>query len=67
MIYDYTCLSCQNTFMLDFPITSDIKNGRHKKARCPKCGSKKVRKVIHKAEIVFKGPGFYINDKNLKR
>lgn len=53
--------------MLDFPITSDIKNGRHKKARCPKCGSKKVRKVIHKAEIVFKGPGFYINDKNLKR
>lgn len=48
--------------MLDFPITSDIKNGRHKKARCPMCGSKNVRKVMHKAEIIYKTGGFYAKD-----
>jgi len=44
--------------MHDAPIKTEIKNGRHPKSRCPKCGSKKVKKLIARPEIVFTGSGW---------
>lgn len=66
MIYDYKCLSCNKGFQVDRPMKSRIVSGKHSGVRCPKCKSRKVRKVIHKAEIVFKGSGFYATDKDKK-
>ncbi len=63
MIYDYKCKSCKRKFRLDVPITSRIERGKHIKAKCPNCGSKDVKKIIHTAEIIFKGTGFYKTDK----
>lgn len=64
MIYDYRCLSqgCLKEFQLDFPIGSEVRRGRHKLSRCPYCGTKKVKKVIHKSNIIFKGSGFYASE-----
>lgn len=57
--YDYECRSCRHKFeleqsMKDDPITE-----------CPACHEDTARRVISGAGIVFKGSGFYVNDKNL--
>lgn len=62
MIYDYKCISCKRKFRLDVPVTSRIERGKHIKTKCPRCGSKKVKKLIYQAEIIFKGKGFYKTD-----
>jgi len=54
-VYEYACESCGHHFDVkqrfsDDPITI-----------CPDCGQP-VRRVLHPAGIIFKGPGFYIND-----
>lgn len=58
MIYDYKCLSCVKKFWLEFPITRKIVKGRHLKARCPHCKSKKVKKIIHRPNVIFSGVGW---------
>lgn len=53
--YGYKCTKCDHAFEVfqsvnDSPITI-----------CPKCGSKTSR-VFYPVGIIFKGPGFHIND-----
>ncbi|PKL37562.1 MAG: FmdB family transcriptional regulator [Spirochaetae bacterium HGW-Spirochaetae-1] len=53
--YEYKCTVCDHTFdvfqsMSDDPIKT-----------CEKCGGE-VRKLFGTAGIIFKGPGFYVND-----
>lgn len=53
--YEYKCLECNHTFsvfqsMKDDPVKL-----------CEKCNGH-VRKVFGTAGIIFKGPGFYVND-----
>lgn len=67
MIYDYKCLICGDGFQLDVPMTTRIIKGKHLKARCPHCKTRRVKKVIHRAEIVFKGTGFYSTDSVTKK
>jgi putative FmdB family regulatory protein len=62
VIYDYRCESCSAKFQFDTPMASPITKGRHKGAKCPHCSSTKVKKIIHRAEIIFKGGGFYKTD-----
>ena len=31
---------------------------------CPKCGKVKLREVFTPPTLIFKGPGFYVNDKD---
>jgi len=58
--YEYECRSCKYTFdvfqsMRDEPLKI-----------CPKCG-KEVRRLIFGGNgVIFKGNGFYVNDKNVK-
>jgi len=56
--YEYECKSCGHTFeafqsMSDAPLS-----------KCPECG-KEIRRLINGGGgIIFKGSGFYVNDKN---
>ena len=55
--YEYECKKCSNSFevfqsMSDEPIKS-----------CPKCGKEVRRLIFGGAGIIFKGSGFYVNDK----
>ena len=54
-LYEYECQVCGVRFERQQLFTDDaIKT-------CPECGGE-VRRVIHTAEIVFKGKGFYATD-----
>jgi putative FmdB family regulatory protein len=59
MIYDYRCLSkgCEKPFQADVPMKD------RDRVRCPACRSRKVKRVLHRVNIVFKGTGFYSTDK----
>ncbi|HKY23267.1 MAG TPA: zinc ribbon domain-containing protein [Vicinamibacterales bacterium] len=55
-LYEYECDACGHRFekiqkFSDPP--ADV---------CPKCGEKKVHKLMSSPAIKFKGSGFYIND-----
>jgi len=56
--YEYECKSCGHNFevfqnMSDAPISD-----------CPQCG-KELRRLINGGSgVIFKGSGFYVNDKN---
>src|ERR1700674_2764486 len=55
-LYEYECEACAHRFerirkFSDPPV--DV---------CPKCGKKKLRKLVSSPAIQFKGSGFYIND-----
>ena len=62
MIYDYRCTICKTRFSVDVPMKTPIKNGKHRNTYCPSCGTKKVKKIIHRTEVIFKGAGFYSTD-----
>ncbi len=54
-LYEYACDSCDHLFEVrqrfsDEPVST-----------CPKCGAP-VRRVLHAASVIFKGPGFYLTD-----
>lgn len=54
-LYEYACDTCDNLFEVrqrfsDEPIST-----------CPECGAS-VRRVLHPASVIFKGPGFYLTD-----
>jgi putative FmdB family regulatory protein len=53
--YDYACSSCG-----DFEYFQKITDEPLK--TCPKCGSAVKRLISKNANIIFKGPGFYITD-----
>ncbi|MDR3115961.1 MAG: zinc ribbon domain-containing protein [Treponema sp.] len=55
--YEYECTSCGHTFdvfqrMSEAPLTT-----------CPQCGQTLRRLINGGSGIIFKGPGFYVTDK----
>lgn len=54
-IYEYNCSNCGR-----FEIEQSIKDQPLK--HCPDCGAKVQRLISKNVGIIFKGPGFYIND-----
>jgi len=60
--YAYECDACQHNFE-EFQKMSDPAI-----EICPKCGKKKVRRIISGgAGVIFKGSGFYSTDYKSKR
>lgn len=58
MKFDFHCLKCDTVFEVELRIGIEPP-----KVPCPKCKSKKTRKVINSApQIQFKGKGFYSTD-----
>ena len=66
-IYEYACAKCESEFEVEQRITDDpVKT-------CPKCRSRKVKRLISRTSFVLKGGGWYsdlyssgsnANDKN---
>jgi putative FmdB family regulatory protein len=54
-IYDYECEQC----FLRFELKKLF--GEDGEASCPQCGSNSKR-LFSSVPIIFKGPGFYVND-----
>jgi putative FmdB family regulatory protein len=55
--YEYECKSCKHSFevfqsMSDQPLSD-----------CPECGKEIRRLIFGGAGVIFKGSGFYVNDK----
>jgi putative FmdB family regulatory protein len=52
-IYEYACAGCDSEFELEQRITEDpIKT-------CPRCRSRKVKRLISQTSFVLKGGGWY--------
>jgi putative FmdB family regulatory protein len=54
--YDYKCKKCNLVFNV-FHKMSD-----NPKVKCPECGSDSEKILSYNSNIIFKGPGFYVND-----
>ena len=54
MIYDFKCVSPSCKKMFQHALSMKAK----RYPKCPHCGSKKVRKIIHRPNIVFVGTGW---------
>ncbi len=54
-VYEYECTRCSLEFEEERPISAPPRQ------RCPQCRGK-VRKLISRPAIVFKGSGFYATD-----
>lgn len=55
--YMFKCDACGKEFEKEFHLMDDKTD-----IACPFCHSKEVRRVYAAPYIVFKGPGFYVND-----
>jgi putative FmdB family regulatory protein len=55
-IYEYECEACGNRFELIQKFSDPLVE------ICPKCGARKVRKLLSSPAIKFKGTGWYITD-----
>jgi putative FmdB family regulatory protein len=53
--YEYECLRCGHLFEEEAPITAPPRQ------RCPTCRGR-VRRLLGRPAIVFKGSGFYVTD-----
>ncbi len=52
-IYEYACEKCESEFEVEQRITDDpVKN-------CPRCKSKRVKRLISRTSFVLKGGGWY--------
>lgn len=52
-IYDYACEKCKSEFEVEQRITDDpLKT-------CPKCRSRKIKRLISRTSFVLKGGGWY--------
>lgn len=54
--YDYVCDECGHCFETQQSIADK------KLTDCPVCGKTSLRRLITTSRLVFKGPGFYVND-----
>jgi putative FmdB family regulatory protein len=55
-IYDYQCNNCKVVFEHYQKINSKPIR------KCKSCKEFKLQRLICKPNIIFKGPGFYVND-----
>ena len=55
-MYEYECQACHHRFERIQQFSDPLVK------KCPKCGKKKVRKLLSSPAIQFKGSGFYITD-----
>ena len=55
-LYEYECEACHHRFEQIQQYSDPIVR------KCPKCGKKKVKKLLSSPAIQFKGSGFYITD-----
>jgi putative FmdB family regulatory protein len=55
-LYEYECEACHHRFEQIQTYSDPIVR------KCPKCGKKKVKKLLSSPAIQFKGSGFYITD-----
>jgi len=55
-LYEYECEACHHRFERIQQYSDPIVR------KCPKCGRKKVKKLLSSPAIQFKGSGFYITD-----
>ena len=55
-IYEYECEACGNRFELIQKFSDPLVE------ICPKCGERKVHKLLSSPAIKFKGTGWYITD-----
>jgi len=55
-LYEYECEACHHRFERIQQFSDPIVR------KCPKCGKKKVKKLLSSPAIQFKGSGFYITD-----
>ncbi len=58
-VYIWECEDCGAEFQYDY--TRSILKPEN---TCPKCGEVKLRRVFTPPTLIFKGPGFYVNDKD---
>ena len=55
-LYEYECQACHHRFERIQTFSDPIVK------KCPKCGKRKVKKLLSSPAIQFKGSGFYITD-----
>jgi putative FmdB family regulatory protein len=55
-LYEYECQACHHRFERIQQYSDPLVK------KCPKCGKKKVKKLLSSPAIQFKGSGFYITD-----
>lgn len=60
--YEYQCNTCGETF----EVTGCFSCLANYKPECPNCKSKKIKKIYQSPVIIFRGKGFYQNDKKDK-
>lgn len=63
MKYDFVCNECYKTFEVEVIGISKLEVRRSIVQKCPYCKSKNTRKLLTAPAIVFRGKGFYKNDK----
>lgn len=55
--YEYECVKCKDHFCITISFKEKVIN-----LTCPKCKSKKVRKIWFAPTIIYNGNGFYTRD-----
>ena len=60
-LYEYECEACHHRFEQIQQYSDPIVR------KCPKCGKKKVKKLLSSPAIQFKGSGFYKTDYATKK
>jgi predicted nucleic acid-binding Zn ribbon protein len=62
MIYPYKCEDCG--YMVDKKLTvKEMLQLEEQPLKCSKCGGKLIRSYDYNVGLVFKGDGFYVNNK----
>jgi putative FmdB family regulatory protein len=55
-LYEYECQACHHRFEQIQKFSDPIAR------KCPKCGRKKLQKLLSSSAVQFKGSGWYITD-----
>jgi putative FmdB family regulatory protein len=55
-LYEYECKKCKHRFDLIQKVSDPPAS------KCPKCGGRKIEKLISASGLQFKGSGWYVND-----